>query len=198
MQALAALSDQEFDSPAAVSEAVGTGNSAYVVDAGSSIPRALCLDVALRLLALCWLFAEFPSPRSNAHATCWITGRRARPSQSGATHVTGQRCAPHVTVTARIALRTKQTCASQVAPLYESVPPLAYGATERIVHYLTEELVRRGHDVTLFSSGNSRTSARLVAAVNVDCGETRACGSSCAPTRTGRASCGRLRYPPFS
>ncbi|ACC73875.1 glycosyltransferase family 4 protein [Paraburkholderia phymatum] len=52
---------------------------------------------------------------------------------------------------------------AQVAPLYESVPPLAYGATERIVHYLTEELVRRGHDVTLFASGDSRTSARLMA-----------------------------------
>jgi glycosyltransferase involved in cell wall biosynthesis len=52
---------------------------------------------------------------------------------------------------------------AQVAPLYESVPPLAYGATERIVHYLTEELVRRGHDVTLFASADSDTSATLVA-----------------------------------
>src|SRR3954468_4442564 len=52
---------------------------------------------------------------------------------------------------------------AQVAPLYESVPPRMYGGTERIVSYLTEELVGMGHDVTLFASGDSRTSARLVA-----------------------------------
>lgn len=51
---------------------------------------------------------------------------------------------------------------AQVAPLYESVPPTLYGGTERIVSYLTEELVERGHDVTLFASGDSVTSARLV------------------------------------
>jgi glycosyltransferase involved in cell wall biosynthesis len=51
---------------------------------------------------------------------------------------------------------------AQIAPLYESVPPGLYGGTERIVSYLTEELVRRGHDVTLFASGDSRTSATLV------------------------------------
>src|SRR5437867_2648594 len=51
---------------------------------------------------------------------------------------------------------------AQVAPLYESVPPKYYGGTERVVSYLTEELVRQGHDVTLFASGDSRTSARLV------------------------------------
>lgn len=53
---------------------------------------------------------------------------------------------------------------AQVAPLYESVPPKAYGGTERVVHYLTEELVGLGHDVTLYASGDSVTSARLVAA----------------------------------
>ena len=52
---------------------------------------------------------------------------------------------------------------AQVAPLYESVPPKYYGGTERIVSYLTEELVRQGHDVTLFASGDSVTKARLVA-----------------------------------
>lgn len=52
---------------------------------------------------------------------------------------------------------------AQVAPLYESVPPSLYGGTERVVWTLTEELVRRGHDVTLFASGDSQTSARLVA-----------------------------------
>jgi len=52
---------------------------------------------------------------------------------------------------------------AQVAPLIESVPPKQYGGTERIVSYLTEELVRVGHDVTLFASGDSVTSARLIA-----------------------------------
>src|ERR1700720_592827 len=50
---------------------------------------------------------------------------------------------------------------AQVAPLYESVPPKLYGGTERVVSYLTEELVRLGHEVTLFGSGDSRTSAVL-------------------------------------
>lgn len=50
---------------------------------------------------------------------------------------------------------------AQIAPLFESCPPRLYGGTERIVSYLTEELVRQGHDVTLFASGDSRTSARL-------------------------------------
>jgi glycosyltransferase involved in cell wall biosynthesis len=52
---------------------------------------------------------------------------------------------------------------AQVAPLYESVPPKLYGGTERVVSYLTEELVRMGHRVTLFASGDSRTAAELVA-----------------------------------
>jgi glycosyltransferase involved in cell wall biosynthesis len=50
---------------------------------------------------------------------------------------------------------------AQVSPLYESVPPRLYGGTERVVSYLTEELVRQGHNVTLFASGESSTSARL-------------------------------------
>lgn len=50
---------------------------------------------------------------------------------------------------------------AQVAPLYESVPPKYYGGTERIVSYLTEELVKQGHDVALFASGDSITRARL-------------------------------------
>jgi glycosyltransferase involved in cell wall biosynthesis len=52
---------------------------------------------------------------------------------------------------------------AQIAPLYESCPPALYGGTERVVSYLTEELVRLGHDVTLFASGDSQTAARLVA-----------------------------------
>jgi len=50
---------------------------------------------------------------------------------------------------------------AQLAPTYERVPPAAYGGTELIVHLLTEELVRRGHDVTLFASGDSVTNAGL-------------------------------------
>ena len=50
---------------------------------------------------------------------------------------------------------------AQIAPLAESVPPKLYGGTERIVSYLTEELVAQGHDVTLFASGDFITSARL-------------------------------------
>ncbi len=53
---------------------------------------------------------------------------------------------------------------AQVAPLYESVPPKYYGGTERVVSYLTEELVRQGHEVTLFASGDSVTKARLIPA----------------------------------
>jgi len=50
---------------------------------------------------------------------------------------------------------------AQIAPLYERIPPKLYGGTERIVSYITEELVRRGHDVTLFAAGDAQTSARL-------------------------------------
>jgi glycosyltransferase involved in cell wall biosynthesis len=52
---------------------------------------------------------------------------------------------------------------AQIAPLYESCPPRLYGGTERVVSYLTEELIRQGHDVTLFAIGDSRTSAVLEA-----------------------------------
>lgn len=52
---------------------------------------------------------------------------------------------------------------AQIAPLIESVPPRLYGGTERVVSYLTEELVRQGHDVTLFASADSETQANLVA-----------------------------------
>jgi glycosyltransferase involved in cell wall biosynthesis len=51
---------------------------------------------------------------------------------------------------------------AQVSPLFESVPPKRYGGTERVVSYLTEELVKQGHEVTVFASGDSITSATLV------------------------------------
>ena len=54
---------------------------------------------------------------------------------------------------------------AQIAPLAESVPPKLYGGTERVVSWLTEELVKQGHQVTLFASGDSRTSATLVPSV---------------------------------
>ncbi len=52
---------------------------------------------------------------------------------------------------------------AQIAPLAEAVPPKLCGGTERAVSYLTEELARLGHDVTLFASRDSETSARLIA-----------------------------------
>ena len=54
---------------------------------------------------------------------------------------------------------------AQVAPLFESVPPALYGGTERVISYLTEELVRQGHEVVLYASGDSRTSAELRASI---------------------------------
>jgi glycosyltransferase involved in cell wall biosynthesis len=54
---------------------------------------------------------------------------------------------------------------AQISPLYERVPPMLYGGTERVVFHLVEEQVRRGHDVTLFASGDSRTSADLVSPI---------------------------------
>lgn len=64
-----------------------------------------------------------------------------------------------------MALRLNTMKIAQVSPLFESVPPKGYGGTERVIAYLSEELVRQGHEVTLFASGNSSTSARLVSAV---------------------------------
>ena len=67
---------------------------------------------------------------------------------------------------------------AQVSPLYESCPPQLYGGTERVVSYLTEELVHQGHDVTLFASGDSGTAATLRAPceealrLNGDCKDT--------------------------
>lgn len=51
---------------------------------------------------------------------------------------------------------------AQIAPLYESVPPALYGGTERVVSYITEELVARGHEVSLFAAGDSTTAAKLM------------------------------------
>src|SRR2546429_9335095 len=56
---------------------------------------------------------------------------------------------------------------AQIAPLMESVPPRLYGGTERIVSYLTDELVRLGHEVTLFASADSVTAAELVSCASM-------------------------------
>lgn len=61
---------------------------------------------------------------------------------------------------------------AQVAPLFESVPPKYYGGTERVVSYLTEELVRQGHEVTLFASGDSVTKLTLSRRAGVRCAWT--------------------------
>jgi glycosyltransferase involved in cell wall biosynthesis len=55
---------------------------------------------------------------------------------------------------------------AQIAPPFQSVPPAGYGGTELVISLLTEELVRRGHEVTLFASGDSTTSARLIPTVD--------------------------------
>jgi glycosyltransferase involved in cell wall biosynthesis len=55
---------------------------------------------------------------------------------------------------------------AQIAPPFQSVPPAGYGGTERVISLITEELVRRGHDVTLFASGDSSTTARLIPTVD--------------------------------
>lgn len=55
---------------------------------------------------------------------------------------------------------------AQVAPVFERVPPKAYGGTERVISYLAEELVRQGHDVTLFATGDSITNARLMPTID--------------------------------
>jgi glycosyltransferase involved in cell wall biosynthesis len=55
---------------------------------------------------------------------------------------------------------------AQIAPPFQSVPPAGYGGTELVISLLTEELVRRGHDVTLFASGDSSTAARLIPTVD--------------------------------
>src|SRR4249920_2569359 len=61
-----------------------------------------------------------------------------------------------------IEMYTPRLRIAQIAPLAERVPPLKYGGTERVVAALTNELVRRGHDVTLFATGDSDTLANLV------------------------------------
>ncbi len=62
---------------------------------------------------------------------------------------------------------------AQIAPLAETVPPQKYGGTERVIYTLTQELVARGHDVTLFASGNSKTSAKLISVFPISLREAK-------------------------
>jgi glycosyltransferase involved in cell wall biosynthesis len=71
---------------------------------------------------------------------------------------------PYIATAAKIEEKGEMRIA-QISPLIESVPPKLYGGTERIASHLTEELVRQGHEVTLFASGDSVTAAELVACV---------------------------------
>lgn len=70
---------------------------------------------------------------------------------------------------------------AQIAPLFESVPPKYYGGTERVVSYLTEELVRQGHDVTLYASGDSITKANLRAPRHISMRLDKNCVDQVAP-----------------
>src|SRR5205807_5722710 len=94
----------------------------------------------------------FQFHREAARATC---GRNRRRAPAGAVFKVAHRIRCGVEYGATI-MKIAQVC-----PLYESCPPKLYGGTERIVFYLTEELVRLGHAVTLFASGDSCTSANL-------------------------------------
>jgi hypothetical protein len=68
---------------------------------------------------------------------------------------------------------------AQIAPLAESVPPKLYGGTERVVHYLTEELVRQGHEVTLFASATPTPRRGSSSGHRVRSGSIRPCAMHC-------------------
>jgi hypothetical protein len=90
---------------------------------------------------------------------------------------------------------------AQIAPLYESCPPRLYGGTERVVSYVTEELVKLGHEVTLFASGDSSTSAVLEAGCEMALRLDDRCKDPLVHhlimLRSGAALCQRVRYPAF-
>ena len=75
---------------------------------------------------------------------------------------------------------------AQVAPLTEAVPPKLYGGTERVVHWLTEELVALGNDVTLFASGDSQTSGKPQPHHNAKAENSQRNGQRLAGTRGAR------------
>ena len=73
---------------------------------------------------------------------------------------------------------------AQIAPLTEAIPPKLYGGTERVVSWLTEELIALGHEVTLFASGDSVTSAQARRSV-----AARACGLTARSATPTRCTC---------
>ena len=84
---------------------------------------------------------------------------------------------------------------AQIAPLTEAIPPKLYGGTERVIYWLTEELVALGHDVTLFASGDSRTSAKLAGlagALRLDAAVRDPCPAH-GDAGAGAAAGGRIR-----
>jgi hypothetical protein len=102
---------------------------------------------------------------------CWAARHgQAKPRQISRDGMNLEQNLPVVSFEERACLHLRESRGitvkiAQVAPLIESVPPKLYGGTERIVSYLTEELVRQGHEVTLFASGDSVTAARLAPTV---------------------------------
>src|SRR6185437_13043932 len=97
-----------------------------------------------------------PPGHTFANNRCWTSGRNLLAERN----LRGARAVPP-----KDAERSSGMKIAQIAPLIESVPPKLYGGTERIVSYLTEELVRQGHEVTLFASGDSETAAELIPCV---------------------------------
>src|SRR4029077_11758153 len=93
--------------------------------------------------------SAFPTPRNQLGAPWNTLGWNGREISSNEGTISQTTCGGSLRI-------------AQVAPLYESVPPKCYGGTERIVSGVTEELVRRGHRVALFASGDSTTAAKLI------------------------------------
>ena len=88
-------------------------------------------------------------------------GELGRSTMSSPSRLLAVSLSPYARSRVDTRIEESQMRIAQVAPLTEAVPPKFYGGTERVVHWLTEELVALGNDVTLFASGDSRTSAKL-------------------------------------
>src|SRR5690606_12380628 len=98
-------------------------------------------------------------PRPAWHTNCYcLVGRAGGEPCPTETERSRESAGPRC----RNGQRSSAVRIAQVAPLYECVPPRLYGGTERVVAYLTDQLVRQGHEVTLFASGDSKTAAEHV------------------------------------
>ena len=108
-----------------------------------------------------WILPATPTSLTFSTGAAWLPRSYQKPKPSGPL---SQRNLVKLSTLRSVPMSAKAPIRiAQVSPLYESVPPKYYGGTERIVSYLTEELVRLGHNVTLFASGDSVTKARLIA-----------------------------------